>query len=314
MPELRWSLLGLGVLFIVGLVLWERRKRSARERPFEPPVDDLRAAQPSADRPSVDGVDAEAPNRDPLHRDPPHRDPPNREPVLKPRLVEIIDPSVEGLDDVDPELGTLPRFAVGADPMLGDVDARRLSTDDAAERAARWLAETQPSLGNGSSAPGAAHPPHAAPRPALKLDWPADNARRIVALRVVPRTGERFTGGAVRQAFLGEGFELGDFDIFHLPLSDGRVVVSAANLTKPGTFRLATMDAEVFSGLNLFAVLPGPLAADEAYDRLLTVADLVAQRLRGEVRDHLGQPLVEARVVELRRELAAWQPKSGAGV
>lgn len=322
MPELRWSLLALGVLFIVGLVLWERRKRSARERPFEKPVDDLRGAQPTADRPSAEGggraerVERAAAPRlaDAVNADPPNREPPNREPVMKPRLVEIIDPSVEGLDDVDPELGTLPRFADGADPVLGDVDSRRLSTDDAAERAARWLAETQPSLGNGSSGSGAAVPPSAAPRPALKLDWPADNARRIVALRVVPRTGERFTGGAVRQAFLGEGFELGDFDIFHLPLGDGRVVVSAANLTKPGTFRLATMDAEMFSGLNLFAVLPGPLPAPEAYDRLLTVADLVAQRLRGEVRDHQGQPLVEIRVVELRRELAAWQPKPGAGV
>ena len=294
MPELRWSLLALGVLFIVGLVVWERRKRGAPDRRADAPAD------PPRDLPADD-------ERDP----PPAAERVEREPLRKPRLVEIVDPSVEGLDDIEPGLGTLPRFAEAADPGMGQMGSGRVSADDAAERAARWLAETQPSIGDTSGQGPASAPVR---RAALKVDWPADNARRIVAVRVVPRAGEKFTGGAVRQAFLGEGFELGDFDIFHLPLDDGRVVISAANLTKPGTFRLATMDAEMFSGLNLFAVLPGPLPASEAYDRLLTAADLVAQRLRGELRDHLGQPLVESRMLEQRRELVAWQSASGAGV
>ena len=298
MPELRWSLLALGLLFIVGLVLWERRKRSTPERATDAMPDEVRDQPPAAERVERTGR-VERADRD------------DREPLRKPKLVEIVDPSVEGLDDVEPGLGTLPRFSDAADPAMGQMDSSRMSIDDAAERAARWLAETQPSIGDAVAQSAVASP---VPRPALKVDWPADNARRIVAVRVVPRAGEKFTGGAVRQAFLGEGFELGDFDIFHLPLDDGRVVVSAANLTKPGTFRLATMDAEMFSGLNLFAVLPGPLPASEAYDRLLTAADLVAQRLRGELRDHQGQPLVESRMLEQRRELTAWQARSGAGV
>ena len=301
MPELRWSLLALGVLFIVGLVLWERRKRGApANRSTDAPID--ASADSSADQQSeLPAVSQRVDRGERVER----------EPLRKPKLVEIVDPSVEGLDDVEPGLGTLPRISDAADPAMGQIDASRISTDDAAERAARWLAETQPSLGD---TPLQGLGSTAVSRPALKVDWPADNARRIVAVRVVPRAGEKFTGGAVRQALLGEGFELGDFDIFHLPLDDGRVVVSAANLTKPGTFRLATMDAEMFSGLNVFAVLPGPLPASDAYDRLLTAADLVAQRLRGELRDHQGQPLVESRMLELRRELAAWQPRSGAGV
>ena len=256
MPELRWSLLALGVLFIVGLVLWERRKRGApANRSTDAPID--ASADSSADQQSeLPAVSQRVDRGERVER----------EPLRKPKLVEIVDPSVEGLDDVEPGLGTLPRISDAAAPAMGQIDASRISTDDAAERAARWLAETQPSLGD---TPLQGLGSTAVSRPALKVDWPADNARRIVAVRVVPRAGEKFTGGAVRQALLGEGFELGDFDIFHLPLDDGRVVVSAANLTKPGTFRLATMDAEMFSGLNVFAVLPGihgpdGLAMDEA--------------------------------------------------
>ena len=121
---------------------------------------------------------------------------------------------------------------------------------------------------------------------------------------MVARTGERFTGGAARQALQGEGFEFGEFDIFHLALADGRVEVSAANLTKPGSFRLEKMDTESLLGLNLFAVLPGPRPPLETFERLYAVAGLLAQRLRGEVRDATGQVLSGARLAELRREAA----------
>ncbi len=81
--------------------------------------------------------------------------------------------------------------------------------------------------------------------------------------RAAPRSravGERFAGRAVRLALAAEGFVLGKFDIFHKPGPDARAVLSAASLTKPGTFALATMDAQRFGGISLFAVLLGPLS------------------------------------------------------
>ncbi|MBM4192557.1 MAG: hypothetical protein FJ196_05825 [Gammaproteobacteria bacterium] len=127
----------------------------------------------------------------------------------------------------------------------------------------------------------------------------------IVTLRVVAREGERFTGTALRQALQGEGFVHGDMDIFHRSLADGRVLISAASLTKPGNFDLGTMDALRFLGLNLFAVLPGPISGREAVDKLLTVGHTLAQRLRGNLLDSRGQPLTEARLAEMRREAAS---------
>jgi hypothetical protein len=92
------------------------------------------------------------------------------------------------------------------------------------------------------------------------VDWPDEDVRRIVALRLVSGAGERFQGRAVRLALAAEGFVLGKFDIFHKPGPDSRAILSAASLTKPGTFSLSTMDAQRYGGLSSMSCSP-PLAA-----------------------------------------------------
>lgn len=140
---------------------------------------------------------------------------------------------------------------------------------------------------------------------ATRADRPAEQERRIVGLRIVGRNGERFTGSSVRQALQGEGFVHGDMQIFHRSTSDGRALLSAASLTRPGSFDPATMDSLLYRGLNLFAVLPGPLTGRETVDKLLLTGHTIAQRLRGELQDSRGEPLDEARLAEMRREAAA---------
>jgi cell division protein ZipA len=138
----------------------------------------------------------------------------------------------------------------------------------------------------------------------LILDWPPENERRFLSVRVVAPADGKFPGHAVRQALAGEGFWHGKFDIFHLPMPDGRVVISAASLTKPGTFDLATMDGHSYPGLNLFAVLPGPLPESVTLDELVAVARMLAGRLTGQLLDHRGQALTAQRVAEMRATLS----------
>jgi len=97
-------------------------------------------------------------------------------------------------------------------------------------------------------------PPAGMPR----VDWPPDERRRVVALRLVAPQPERFAGRSLRQALAAEGFVLGRFAIFHKPDDEQRAVLSAASLTRPGTFDVETMDSQHYGGLSLFAVLPGP--------------------------------------------------------
>ena len=144
--------------------------------------------------------------------------------------------------------------------------------------------------------------------PQLVLAWPQESERRIVTLRLIPRAEPRFAGRALRQAFASAGFWHGPLDIYHLPDEAGRVVVSAAALAQPGTFDPSIMDSQRFSGLNLFAVLPGPMNEREAFDALVGAARALAERLEGSITDQHGEELTSGRIQRLRQSLPASEP------
>ncbi len=135
------------------------------------------------------------------------------------------------------------------------------------------------------------------------IDWPEENARRIVTLRIVPAGSERLPGRAVRQGLSACGFRHGQFGIFHLAGDDGRVILSAASLVRPGTLDPAAMDFQRYAGLNLFAVLPGPLDAGHALERLGQAALELAGRVSGRVHDEHSTPLSAASIADWRRRV-----------
>ncbi|HLA70795.1 MAG TPA: cell division protein ZipA C-terminal FtsZ-binding domain-containing protein [Steroidobacteraceae bacterium] len=141
--------------------------------------------------------------------------------------------------------------------------------------------------------------------PQLVLAWPGEAERRIVALRVIPRIEPRFAGRTLRQAFASAGFWHGPLDIYHLPDDKGRVLLSAAALAQPGTFDPSIMDSQRFSGLNMFAVLPGPLPERETFDELVHAARQLADRLDGTLTDQHGDELTAQRIARLRQSLEA---------
>jgi FtsZ-interacting cell division protein ZipA len=137
------------------------------------------------------------------------------------------------------------------------------------------------------------------------VEWPPDDQRRVVALRLVAPPPERLAGRALRLALASEGFILGKFQIFHKPDDQGRAVLSAANLSKPGTFELETMDVQRFGGLSLFVVLPGPKPPLKAFEELLTTARNLNERLQGALQDERGGPLTPTRIATIRDSLGA---------
>jgi ZipA, C-terminal FtsZ-binding domain len=137
------------------------------------------------------------------------------------------------------------------------------------------------------------------------VEWPSDDQRRVVALRLVAPPPDRLAGRALRLALASEGFVLGKFQIFHKPDDQGRAVLSAANLSKPGTFDIATMDVQRFGGLSLFVVLPGPKPPLKAFEELLATARILNERLQGALQDERGGPLTPTRIATLRESLGA---------
>jgi FtsZ-interacting cell division protein ZipA len=137
------------------------------------------------------------------------------------------------------------------------------------------------------------------------VEWPPEDSRRILALRLVAPAPDRFPGRSLRLALAAEGFLLGKFSIFHKPDDANRAVLSAASLTRPGSFDLETMDSQRYGGLSLFAVLPGPQAPPQAFEELLAAARNLNERLEGALQDERGGPLTPLRVASIRESLRA---------
>jgi cell division protein ZipA len=150
-------------------------------------------------------------------------------------------------------------------------------------------------------------------KPQLVLDWPKENERRIVTLRVIPKGEPRFAGRALRQAFASAGFWHGPMDIYHLPDDRGRVQVSAAALAQPGTFDPSIMDSQRFSGLNLFSVLPSTVSERDAFDGLVRAARSLSERLEGAITDQHGEELTAPRIARLRLSLPPPEQSRAAG-
>ena len=313
MSQLRWTLLILGGVFVIALALWERlRPRQARGRDAdaprtggEPVLGGLprEALEPKGGERAVEpwiadgplepsepvGIWREAAAGGALAELPTVLvDAPEELPELQPAsvLADSWDTLEEGVGEV--------RILGGGEPQREPPEARGEPPEPPA---VPGMAPAEPTVLDESRVPLlAAEPP-------LRVEWPPESERHIVALRLVAGP-QRFAGRMLRLALAAEGFRLGRFEIFHKPDDQGRAFLSAASLTRPGTFDLDAMDTQRYAGLSLFAVLPGPLPAPQAFDCLLATADNLNERLQGEVQDERGQPLSGDRVALLRAGLS----------
>jgi cell division protein ZipA len=304
--ELRWTLLVVGAVFVAVLAWWERRRRprqagGALERRAARDSGGESASAPAHDSPlTLPQMRAGEPlgARESLGA---------REPLATYEL-----PVVELPSEAEPEPVLEPPAAAA------DVDDSTDVTLERTEEAAATESGSDPPVGESDAA--AAGPPSAPagvplevlpelpPAPSPRVDWPPGEGRRILALRLVAPVAERFAGRSLRQALAAEGFVLGRFAIFHKPDEQQRAILSAANLTRPGTFDMQTMDSQRYGGLSLFAVLPGPKSPPQAFDELVFTARNLNQRLNGVLQDEAGSPLTPARVAQLREQLHAGAP------
>jgi cell division protein ZipA len=275
MPELRIILLVVGVLFVAGIAGYEWwRSRGSRPLAASVARDDGTADTPS--RPA---------------------------PAPLPDISVVRDSRVARSDSL-PVIELASTSESGTRRALGISISEDVAVDVAHDSGVRET-RNEPYIGQDDSisAVRVLDEPQAPRGPQLVLAWPGEAERRIVTLRVIPRIETRFQGRGLRQAFSAAGFWHGPLDIYHLPDEDGRVVVSAAALAQPGTFDPSIMDSQRFSGLNLFAVLPGPKPERETFDELVHAARQLAERLDGTLADQHGEELTPQRIARLRQAL-----------
>jgi cell division protein ZipA len=157
------------------------------------------------------------------------------------------------------------------------------------------------------AAPSRVEVDEVAAAPAAPAPKPQRPAHKIIAIRVSATPPARFEGRHLLDALQSEGLAFGKYEIFHYLHTDGRPVFSAASLREPGTFEMDEMPATTYPGIALFSVLPGPVAAGEAFDQMLYTARALATLLQGALADERGVPLTTLRVGKLREDVLEFE-------
>jgi len=317
MPELRWILIALGVLFVAGLWFWEtRRSRAATESPpLERPVErtepTLLAREETAGAPEPVA---------PAVREPPPIRATRRERIgpPDPPIVEIpagVEPELARKRPVEPEVP----LKISYRDIQDELDAlppdleKRIPTTDEYSRSEPWV-RTQPldrkELRRAQEEEDAAAAAEAASDPQeAGGTTAADGAsarQRIVALRLIAGR-ERWNGKSVIEALEAEGLAFGKYSIFHLAREDGKSIFYVASMIEPGSFDLERADTLSFPGISVFAVIPGALDAPTTFDMMLATAKRLAERLDGQLQDEQGSTLTMQRILSLREEIVHFE-------
>ncbi|MFZ1870989.1 MAG: cell division protein ZipA C-terminal FtsZ-binding domain-containing protein [Steroidobacteraceae bacterium] len=341
MSELRWTLLILGVVFLAALSWWERRRPRQAFAPHlreaslsHTDVHRTASIEPAASGEPWIGEDGFS---DVVSSDMSLTDAAEErefdghsgldahgEPTAPGPLEDLPTVVIADADDrlelesawselppeprlIDPEAsatGELPELAEAMDPSEPLEPAAAASAIEPPASADPGEPEIAGAEGVGSVrvVEPAVQAHGAAPLEPI-VEWPPEESRRILALRLVAPHAERFPGRALRLALAAEGFLLGRFSIFHKPDEMNRALLSVASLNRPGSFDLETMDSQRYGGLTLFAVLPGPRTPQQLFEDLLQSARNLNERLAGGLQDERGTPLTALRIQSIRESL-----------
>lgn len=323
MPELRWILVAVGVLFVAGLWFWESRRgrATAAGDAAGDPVPQTRA-EPTIEA-ATDAVAPEAmllrEQNEPMDTLSP-REPASPPPIRATRHERIGPPDppvVEIPADAEPELAPPPRSARDVPPSISyraiqeELDALPPDLEhaeppqDEYTRREPWV-RTQPldreEIRRAQEEEDEAERALAAGRPEGAAERELASRQRIIAIRLVSM-GERWDGRAVVAALQAEGLVFGKYSIFHREHAGNKSVFYVASMVEPGSFELDRIDSVTYPGISLFAVVPGPVEAPAVFDMMLASGRRLAERLSGQLQDEQGSTLTAQRILNLREEL-----------
>ena len=132
---------------------------------------------------------------------------------------------------------------------------------------------------------------------------------KIVTLYIAARAGEVLRGTDIVVAAEKTGLTYGHMNVFHR-LVEGHPergpVFSVANIMKPGSFEMATIQSLETPAIAFFLTLPAPLPALDGWEMMLPTAQRMAELLDGVVLDESRNALGRQRIQHLRDELRAY--------
>lgn len=321
MSELRWILIGFGIVLLAGIYLWGRRGSTAV-------AEDV--ALRSRPEPAMQPHGFTEVRREPAYqRDevPDYEESEDDEPAqsadVDPPAEEYEDTAVRPVRPTSPRgearvpRGESPRPIARETPPAVNLDTARPLPDFRRGR-------VEPTLGNDSiteELPVQAPNSTAVVTPAPTLsssDQPtprrSPERRKILSLRL-SSAPQKIEGAKLQEVLAAELLVHGKYDIFHREHGDGQAIFSIASMVEPGTFDLEKMSETLYPGVTLFAQLPGPVPGMHALNELVACARRLHQSLGGVLQDDRGVPLTVHRIERMKQEVRDFErpPSGGRG-
>ncbi|MGH8176459.1 MAG: cell division protein ZipA C-terminal FtsZ-binding domain-containing protein [Steroidobacter sp.] len=289
MNELRWILIGFGIVLLAGIYLWGRRGQRTVAS------DDVMVrARP--------------------------------EPALHGRLPmdsgdTSLDSSQAGHASLDHSMSTDEPLITAIRPTGHTPDSSIAGSEPAGQRGKpsfqdTWRGRVEPTFA-ADSAPTEELPirPDAPTAPTLSSSespQPRRSERRkILSLRLAA-SPQRLDGAKLLEVLQAESLQHGKYDVFHRLHEDGVSIFSIASMVEPGAFDVAKMPETQYPGITLFAQLPGPVPGMHALNELIACARKLQQSIGGTLQDDRGVPLTVHRIERLRQEVREFERPPGA--
>lgn len=137
-------------------------------------------------------------------------------------------------------------------------------------------------------------------------------AREVVVINVLAKSGENFSGEKLKELFEACGLQYGDLDIYHRhEKTDTRspVQFSVASAVEPGTFRPEDMATLSTPGISFFMSMPGPSNSLQAFEFMLETAQCVVRNLGGELKDERRSVMTPQTIEHCRQRIREYERK-----
>jgi len=111
---------------------------------------------------------------------------------------------------------------------------------------------------------------------------------QVIIISVVMPENQQMLGAALLPSLLTLGLKYGEMNIFHRHqdnAGNGDVTFSLANMMKPGSFELDSMETFATQGVSLFMTLPNAGDSFAVFEQMLSAAKQLAQEFNGQVLD-----------------------------
>ena len=121
----------------------------------------------------------------------------------------------------------------------------------------------------------------------------------LITLHIVAPEGQIIHGPRLQALFEQRGYHFGEMSIFH-SLNQGSIVFSIAKLVEPGIFDVNDSSSFETPGITMILQLPAPIAADVAFEVLISEASELANALGCSILDGDHSTLSRQTIQHLR--------------